>query len=147
MASALPLLKSNSVIPERGLVVIERNSIRPNFGDVYRREIEELSRFTFALSELLFRLLALCDIHNGPDKLYELARLVQDGMAYSVEMLDVSIGKNNAVVLVKVCFLGYGSIKELPNALLVLEMSSAKPKFSGRRILIRLDAEYSKHLR
>ncbi len=64
-----------------------------------------------------------------------------------MEVLDGSIGKNNAIVRVIVCFLDSGSFKEFLNALLVLEMTSAKPKFTGGRILIRLDAEYSKHLR
>ena len=37
-----------------------------------------------------------------------------------MEILDGSIGKNNAVVRVKVSFLGNGSIKELSNAFLVV---------------------------
>src|ERR1700741_1612063 len=95
----------------------------------------------------LFPLFALGDIHSGPDKFYEVARLVQDRMPGSMEVLDGSIGKNNAIVRVIVCFLDYGFFKEFLNALLVLDMISAKPKFNGRRILIRLDAEYSKYLR
>jgi hypothetical protein len=66
-----------------------------------------------------------------------------DGM----DVLDGSVGKNNTVVRFIICFLDFGSFKELKNALLVLGMISAKSKFSGRRILICLDAEYSKHFR
>src|SRR3984893_8129862 len=87
------------------------------------------------------------DIYCGPNKFHEVARLVQDRMPDSMEVLDGSIGKNNAVVCVIVCFLDFGSFKEFLNALLVLEMISAKPKFRGRRILARLHAEYSKYLR
>jgi hypothetical protein len=76
-------------------------------------------------------LLALGNIHHGPDKLYELARLVQYGMAHSMEMLDRSIPKDNAVVRFIISFLDFGSLKELLNALLVVGMISAKPKFSG----------------
>jgi hypothetical protein len=64
-----------------------------------------------------------------------------------MEVLDGSIGKNNAVVRVIVCFLDCGSFKELPNALLILGMISAKPKFRPRCILIRIYAEYSVDLR
>jgi hypothetical protein len=68
-------------------------------------------------------------------------------MPDSMEVLDDAIGKNNAIVRVIVCFLDYGLFKEFLNALLVLDMISAKPELNGRRILIRLDAEYSKYLR
>src|SRR6201986_1872973 len=110
-------------------------------------QLLRFSQITLTPPEFAFCFLALGDIHNGPDKLYELARLVQDGMAYSVEMLDPSIGKNNAVVRFIIGFLDFGSFKELPNAFLVVGMISAKPKICGRQILIRLDAEYSKHCR
>src|SRR5260370_18870938 len=144
-----PLLKSHSEISERGLVVIDtfRRSTRPEFADVYRREIEELPRFQLALTELLFRLLALGDIHIRPDKCYDVARLIQGRMPDSVDVLGDSIGKNNAVVCGIVCFLDFGPFEELQHALLVLEMGSAKPQIKGRRLLIRFDAVYSKHLR
>src|ERR1700733_10687870 len=109
--------------------------------------VQNLTELYFLFPDFIFGLLALGDIHNGPDKLYELARLVQDGMAYSMEVLNRSIGKNNAVVRFTICFLDFGFLKELPNALMVVGMISAKPKFCGRRILIRLDAEYSKDFR
>jgi hypothetical protein len=50
-----------------------------------------------------------------------------DGM----DVLDGSVGKNNAVVRVIVYFLDVGSFTELLTALLVLRMVSAKPKFRG----------------
>src|ERR1700733_3092595 len=68
-------------------------------------------------------------------------------MPGGMEVLDGSIGKNNAVLCVIVCFLGSGSFKELPNALLILGMISAQPKFKSRCILIRRYAEYSVYLR
>ena len=135
------------MIIERSLVVIERSSIRPKFRDVKRREVNELPELPFALPDLLFRLLCRGDIHHRPDKFYEVARLVQDRMSDSMEVLDGSAGKNNAVVRLVVCFLDFGSFEKFPNALSVLGVISAKPKFNGRRILIGLDAEYSKDLR
>src|SRR6202022_2690419 len=84
-------------------------------------------QITLTPPEFAFCFLALGDIHNGPDKLYELARLVQDGMAYSMEMLDRPIGNNNAVVRLIICFLDFGCFKEFPDALLVVGMISAKP--------------------
>src|SRR5271155_4033680 len=109
--------------------------------------VQNLTELCFLLPDFIFRLLALGDIHSGPDKFYELARLVQDRMPDSMDVLDGSVGKNNAVVRFIICFLDFGSLKELLNALLVVGMISAKPKFSGRRILIRVDAEYSRHFR
>jgi hypothetical protein len=147
MTRTLPLLKSNPVISERDLVVMERNSIRAQFGDVYRREVEELSRFPFALPEFLFRLFVLGDIDGGPGKLHKVAQLVQDGMAYGMEMLDRSTGKNNAVVRLIIFFLNLATFKELLNVLLVVGMAPAKPKVRSRNVLIRLHTEYSKNFR
>src|SRR5258705_8989507 len=74
------------------------------------------------------------DIDCGPNKFYEVARLVQDRMPDSMEVFDGSIGKNNAIVRVIVCFQDSGSFKEFLNALPVLEVISAKPKVKSRRI-------------
>src|ERR1700720_4913628 len=93
------------------------------------------------------RLRLFGDIHCCPNEFYEVAQLVQDRMPDGMEVLDGSIGKNNAIVRFIVCFLDFGFFKEFLNALLVLDMISAKPKFNGRRILIRLDAENSIYLR
>jgi len=49
----LPLLKRHAVIIERGLIVVQAISISPEFGDVQRCEIKELSELFFALPDLL----------------------------------------------------------------------------------------------
>src|SRR5258706_13442636 len=133
--STLPLLESKAVIIERGLVVIERTSVRPKFSDVQRAEIEELSELPFALPDLRFRLLCFGNIHRGPDKFYELARLVQDGMAYNKEVLDGFAGKNNAVVCPIIRLLNFGSFNKFPNGLPVLRMNPINPEFSVQEIL------------
>src|SRR5258708_4710816 len=88
---------STTVIVERGLVVIKRTSLRLNFGDVHGREVKKLSELPIALPDLRFRLLCLGDIHRGPDKFHEVARLVQDRRADNMEALDGTVGENNAV--------------------------------------------------
>ncbi len=145
--SALPLLNSKTVKIERGLVVIERTSVRPKFGDVERAEIEELSELPFALPDLRFRLLCFGDIHRGPDKFYEVARLVQDSMLYNLEVLDGSVGKNNAIVRFIISFLGFPSFKKFLSAFPVLRMNPVKPKSCVRGILIRAAAEDSMDFR
>jgi hypothetical protein len=95
--SALPLVNCKTVIIERGLVVIKRTSIRPKFSDVHGREVKKLSELSFALPDLRFRLLCLADIHRGPNKFFEVARLVQDRMADNAEVLDGTVGEKNAV--------------------------------------------------
>ena len=47
-----------------------------------------------------------------------------------MEVLDGSVGKNNAVVRFIVCFLDFGLFEEFLNAFCVLRMISIKPKFS-----------------
>src|ERR1700751_4752525 len=73
------------------------------------------------------------DIYRGPNKFYEVARLVQDRMPDCTEVLDGSIGKNNAIVRFIVSFLDFGLFEEFLNAFCVLRMISIKPKFIGRR--------------
>src|SRR6202008_4414229 len=109
--------------------------------------VQNLTKLCFLFPDFIFGLLAPSDIQGGPDKFSDLARLVQNRMPDGTEVLDGSVGKNDTVVRFIICFLDFGSFKELPNALLVVGMISAKPKFCGRRIFIRLDAEYSKHFR
>jgi len=145
--SALPLVNSKTVIIERGLVVIKRTSIRPKFGDVHGREVKKLSELPFALPNLRFRLLCVGDIHRGPNKFFEVARLVQDRMADNMEVLDGTVGKNNAVVCLIIGLLPFASFKHLLNGPSVLRMNPVKPKFSGRHIVIRTAAEDSMDLR
>ena len=61
--SAFPLLKSDAVIIERGLVVVEGISIGSKFRNVQRREIKELPELPFALSDFFFRALCFGDVH------------------------------------------------------------------------------------
>src|SRR6202035_455779 len=80
-----PLFKSKTVIIERGLVSIERVSIRPKLGDVLRREVNELSQLPFALPDLLFRLLALNgDTRKMGDLLYEIMFLWSRATRYAI---------------------------------------------------------------
>src|SRR6267143_4206700 len=96
-------------------------------------------QITLAPAQRFFRLLCCGDVYRGPDKFYELARLVQDRMANRVEVLDRSVRKNNAVVHLKLGFLDFGSFKKVHNALPVLRMEPTKEEFCVRCVIIRLD--------
>src|SRR5712664_568022 len=74
--SGLPLLKRHAVIIERGLIVVQATSISPEFGDVQRCEIKELSELFFALPDLLLGALALMDVLSGGIPARELSVLV-----------------------------------------------------------------------
>src|SRR5712671_4805723 len=108
---ASPILKSKTVIIERGLVVIERASIGPKFGNVLRREVNELPELHFALPDLFFCLLCDRNVHRRPDKFYEVSRFVQDRMTDNVEALDGSVGKNNTVVRLITGFVNFAYFK------------------------------------
>src|ERR1700730_13620140 len=86
--------------------------------------------------------LALGDVHRGPDKFYDVARLVQDRMANRVEVLDRSVRENDAVVHLKLCFLDFGSFKNVHNALPILRMEPTKEEFRVRWVIIRIDVVY-----
>src|SRR5579859_6111805 len=141
------LLNRQTGVLESHSIYIDRSTIGIQNDDDMRDSIGNPAKFVLILPILLLCLFALRDIHIGPDKFYELAQLVQDGMPDGMEVLDGSIRKNNAIVRGIVCFLDFGPFEEFQHALLVLGMISAKPKFRRRRILVRFDAVYSKHLR
>ena len=63
--SALPLLKSKTVIIQRGLVDIEPAATRPKYGEMLRREIKDLPKIPVALPDFLFRLRCHRDIRHG----------------------------------------------------------------------------------
>src|SRR6202022_3545241 len=100
--SALPLLKSKTIIIECGLVVIERTSIRPKFRDVQRREVEELPELDFALPDLFFRPLALGDVDHGTHELNEIAGWAENRVTYYVDISDLAAGMNDSVVQLEV---------------------------------------------
>src|SRR5258708_19011622 len=112
-----------------------------------RRQLQDLSKLALALPDLLLRLLCCGNVHHRPDKFYEVAFLVDDRMSDRMEVLDSSVGKNNAVVRFIVCFLDFGLFENVLNAFCVLRMISIKPKFSVRLNLIGSHAEYSIHFR
>src|SRR3984957_15122465 len=89
-----------------------------------------------------FRLLCRGDVHRGPDKFYEVARLVQDRMADRVKVLDRSVRKNNAIVHLNLDLLEFGSCKKVPTALRVLRTDPTKEEFRVRCVIIRLDTVY-----
>ena len=65
---APPLLKSKTVIIERGLVDIRTGfrkktaAIGPQYGDVVRREVKELPKLQLLLPDFLFRTPTLCNV-------------------------------------------------------------------------------------
>src|SRR6266478_6026266 len=64
--SAPPLIQSKPEIIEHGLVGIKTSAIaiRPQYGDVLRREIQQLSKLHFALPDLLFCPPPLVDVRK-----------------------------------------------------------------------------------
>src|ERR1700720_4779135 len=144
-----PLLKGKTDIIERGWIGIKKGAvgIRPQHIVVLRRQLQDLSKLAFALPDALLRLLCSGDVHHRSDKLYEVAFLIDDRMSDRMEVLDSSVGKNNAVVRFIVCFLDFGPFEKFLNAFCVLRMISIEPKVSVRLNLIGSHAEYSIHFR
>src|SRR5712664_1376569 len=87
------------------------------------------------------------DVHHRSEKFHEVAFLIDERMSDRMEVLDSSVGKNDAVVRFIVCFLDFAPFEEFLNAFCVLRMSSIKPKFSIRLSLIGSHAVYSIHFR
>src|SRR5437016_1135818 len=106
------------------------------------REPLRFGQVTLAPPQRVFRPLCCGDVDRGPNKFYEVARLVQDRTANRVEVLDCSVRKNNAVVHLKLGFLDFGSFKKVHNALPILRMERSKEEFRLRWVIIRLDVVY-----
>ena len=100
-----PLFKSKAVIIKCGLIVVERTSVRPKFGDVLRREIEELSTPPFALPGRLVR--GACSVTSikVPTNSTTLPFSLRMGCPDTCGCLTAPSDKNNAVVCFIVCFL------------------------------------------
>jgi len=65
MVAVPPLLEAKTEVLERGLIDIYTTSIRPKFGDVLRREVQDLPQLPFALPELFFRMFCSSDVRHG----------------------------------------------------------------------------------
>src|ERR1700733_8623436 len=89
---ALPLLKSKTEIVERCLIHIKTSVIGSQYSNLLRREIDDLSKLHFALPDLRLCLLAFGNVHYGADEFNEIAGWAENGMAYHVDVPDVTAG-------------------------------------------------------
>src|SRR6266478_3801759 len=85
---APPFLKSKPEIIEHGLIGIKTSAIaiRPQYSDVLRREIQDLSKLHFASPDFVFRLLTFGDICRATHELHQIPGCVQDRMANGVDV-------------------------------------------------------------
>ena len=60
-----------------------------------------------------------------------------------MEVFDRFVGKNDAVVHLKISFFDFGLFKQFHNALTVIGVKPTKAEFRARSVLIRGDAIYS----
>src|SRR5437762_724465 len=99
--SGLPLLKSHTVIVERGLIVVQTTSIWPKFGDVLRRQIQQLSKLPFALPDLLLGALAVMDVRSGGIPAREPSLLVVQGVMANQEPAVLTILQPHALLSIE----------------------------------------------
>jgi len=124
------LLNRQTVGLERYSVYIDHFAIGVVDADHLRYGVDNAAKFMRILPDFLLRLLALGDIHRGPDKFYEVARLVQDRTPDGMEVLDNSIGKNDSVLHVKVGAFGRPLRKSFSSHLIsILGMNALGKRF------------------
>src|SRR5262249_58089861 len=69
----LPLVDVQTEILERGVIGVERASIRPKYADVLRREVQNLPELCFLVADFVFRPFAIVDVHARSAPLDDLA--------------------------------------------------------------------------
>src|SRR5712671_1861614 len=142
---APPLFKSKPEIIEHGLIGIKTSAIaiRPYYGDVLRREIQDLSKLHFALPDLLFRLLTFGDICRATDELHQIPRCVQDRMADGVDVFHRAARKKDSEFHFVIRLVRYCSI-ECPLPLgSILRMNALQPLFPSRHAIFWIEAIYA----
>src|SRR5580658_11088848 len=77
--SLLPFRQSSAVIIQRRPIGVEASSIRPQFGDMQRRQVKKLPGFFLALANFLFRTLLVVNVGSCTDELEDFSfRIAQD---------------------------------------------------------------------
>src|SRR5712664_2497812 len=142
---APPLLKRKPEIIEHGLIGIKTSPIviRPQYGDLLRREIQDLSKLHFALPDLLFRLLSFGNICRATHELHQIPGCVQNRMADRVDVFDSAARKKDSEFQFVIRLFTYGSI-DCPLPLgSILRMNALQPFFPSRYALFWIEAIYA----
>src|ERR1700735_4205089 len=71
-----PLLQSDAVIIKGRPIIVVAGRIGPQFGNVERRQVEELPGFLLAMADLLFGTLQVVDIGGGTDEFEDVSRCI-----------------------------------------------------------------------
>src|SRR5258708_19923243 len=142
---APPLLKSKPEIIEHGLIGIKTSAItiRPQYGDALRREIQDLSKLHFALPDLLFRLLTFGDICRATHELHQIPRCVQDRMADGVDVFHRAARKKNSEFHFVIRLFRYCLIECLLPLGSILRMNALQPLFPGRHAIFWIEVIYA----
>src|SRR5258707_7833490 len=100
-AGTPPFVKSKAVIIQRGLVDIKAAAIGPQYDDVLRRKIHDLSKLPFALPDLFFRLLCCAEVRHGTH-IFEVARRRFQRASQQVDVLDSTIRHQQTMFNIKI---------------------------------------------
>jgi hypothetical protein len=84
------------------------------------------------LLELLFRTLALGDVDHRPHELTEIARAVEDRMAYDVNVPDPFVRMNESVLKFEIRLVADGFLVLFADRSLVVWMKTLKEGFESR---------------
>ncbi len=143
--AAPPLLKGKTEIIERGLIGIKTRAIRPKYAYELWREIQDLAKLTFALPDLLLRLLtfllrlfALGDVNHGTHEFDQIAGWAENGMAHHVDVSDRAAGMNDSVIQLELRLLKPRCLGCLPNFGLIIRMDALKECFESRFSTVRV---------
>src|SRR5260370_26273602 len=106
-ARVLPLLESNAVIIEGGLVETwtsfreKTSAIGSQHRDVLRQEVNELPKLPFALPNLVFRRLGYGDVHDRSNKL-DTAQFIAGRMSHNMDMFYGTIRHQQSIFVIKI---------------------------------------------
>src|SRR6202051_4381153 len=135
-----PLSKSKTVIVELGPVAINTAAIGSEYSDVLRREVQNLLKLPFALSDLFFCLLCCGDVCRGTHELHHISRCVQNRLADGVDVFYRAVWKKNSEFHFVVGLFSDGSINcPLPLGS-ILRMSALQTFFKSRRAIFWIEA-------
>src|SRR5260370_20491004 len=101
-ALVTPFVETDAEVIERGAVCIEAFTVRPVYRNKLRRQVQNQSELHFLPSDLFLGRLALGDIDHSTHDLNELARSVEDYMAYAMNVPDPFVRMNDSVVQVEI---------------------------------------------
>jgi hypothetical protein len=128
----LPLLETYAQIIKRDAIDMEAFTVASIYSDKLRSEVQDLPQLHFTSAQFLLCSFALSEIDHSTHDLKELARSVEDYMAYAMNVPEPFVRVNDSVVQFEIHLVADGFLDYIPATALIVRINPLHDSFKWR---------------